>query len=833
VLPSNATVRLWLGAHLRDLFGESSHSQAPALVGTFATETAYEPQFDAIALDLARTPLAAPDFGDVAAVVVDGALRVPAAFQDLVDVGDWEPDTTDLVLRTDVQTLRYTSGALRTFEGGVLQMRNLNIRQGQVVRATGPHALVLVVDGDARIDGHLLAGGASATNQQFGQYRGVGDVVPPVLGGGSLDLGQATPGPHGGPTGGSGGSHAFLGPLHDDAAGQSAAGTVGAGGAAGAVGCNDCTRSAGGGGGAMATAGDPWYPTAPGAGTGFVQRTGQGGFGCAGSSGAITRTLAGGAMGNPLFRDADAGNDFWGIGYEPRHGTRRAGELAAPRGGSGGGAGGNYDYLGACEATNAFSVLQAGAGGGGGGVIVLQVRGTLTISSTGRIGANGGNGNRSVRYIDHIGGGGGGAGGTIVLMAGRGIVLHTHGETFANQDYDFVLSADGGICTTDNFQAPFVTGKYPANGQPTIAGSTYDSGPLGGFGGLGSIQLMVPPGTGNLDLTNTVLDDAITIVHNGLPLQGADKQRFLGWRGFPDDAGNLVDDFGNLTNTIGGQGDMRPDPVLLPVPFTSHGRARARTGWLPLGARLRRQLSAPDGLARAVLGEPMRFANPGRSDGWLPYADGHLTAGANGTALLPAPATIVAHRASDLSLGQPLAAVELEHALPEPARDAYAGCVAEFRMAQGGSHARLQVLGSLDDTLFFAAGTVLPSTTTHLQLHATHAEFAVPEPARYVGAAGVWLPRSNARVGFAFHRAPDLATANGADPNRYPPHRSAFVHDLTDPAVVADLRLFRPTHLQVDLLLDGEFRTSVADLPPAGEAAATVALRRLWLPVRF
>ncbi|MFY9345795.1 MAG: hypothetical protein WAT39_25110, partial [Planctomycetota bacterium] len=179
-------------------------------------------------------------------------------------------------------------------------------------------------------------------------------------------------------------------------------------------------------------------------------------------------------------------------------------------------------------------------------------------------GGNGGGGSAAASCW-FAGGGGGGAGGLMILAARVHVELHVKGETYANNDYEFVLSADGGVTTTGTFGTPVVVAKYPANGQPTIPGTMYDSAPLGGFGGMGVVQLMTPAGTGNPDGTNTILDDNIRVIRNGVLLGGAQKQRFLAWRGYVNAAGVRVDDFGVPTNIQGNEGDIRPAPALLPL----------------------------------------------------------------------------------------------------------------------------------------------------------------------------------------------------------------------------------------------------------------------------
>lgn len=99
--------------------------------------------------------------------------------------------------------------------------------------------------------------------------------------------------------------------------------------------------------------------------------------------------------------------------------------LSAPLGGSGGGSG----------AALAGSV--SGAGGGGGGVLVLSVCEVLTIGTTGKIIAYGGNGGNAFLKA---GGGGGGAGGSIFITAQS---LHNDGLIAAT-------GGEGGRCLSDS-----------------------------------------------------------------------------------------------------------------------------------------------------------------------------------------------------------------------------------------------------------------------------------------------------------------------------------------------------------------------------------------------
>jgi hypothetical protein len=327
-----------------------------------------------------------------------------------------------------------------------------------------------------------------------------------------------------------------------------------------------CDRASGGGGGAFATAGDPFYKQPQGAGTSFIQRAGVGGFGCLGASGAASRTLQGGGPGGVMFVDGQPDNDFFGLGYNVFTNQLVAGELQQLTGGAGGGGGGNksQDYI--LLSPNWINDARGGGGGGGGGCLLLAAQTDIVVGPTGKIIANGGNGGggEQAGSNNQGGGGGGGSGGLLILAAQGQIQLHVKGGTYANNNYDFVLSADGGVSTTGSFGQPVVFAKYPPNGQLPQPGSTYDSAPLGGFGGMGIVELVTRPGT-NADGTNTVLDDNISLFLNGVPLSGAQKIQYLAWRGFRNAQGVLVDDFGAPTNIGANEGDIRPAPVLLPI----------------------------------------------------------------------------------------------------------------------------------------------------------------------------------------------------------------------------------------------------------------------------
>ena len=462
-------------------------------------------------------------------------------------VYDFMPNMPEVVLNTSVCTVQTANGPLQTFYGGVFVFRDIVIPAGVTVNARGPNPLVLVATRNVIIGGLLAAQGRNGQ-----RVNTLNSANFPALGG------------SGGPGGGDGGNGSPL-TTQRSATGEQGMDPLGMpiGGGGGLLwSAATSGRGSGGGGGAFATQGDPWF--LPGGGT-FPQMLGHGGPGGLGGSGTPTRSLPGGTPGSSPFTDAFADNDFFGVGYDVFRRRVVVGELPLPIGGQGGGGGGD---LANGPASNWFSDPKGGGGGGGGGCLVVYAQGFIAVTATGKVSADGGSGGggEQAGSCNQGGGGGGGSGGMVILASRQAIALVVKGETFANSDYSFVVSADGGTCLTGTFGTPVVDRKYPSNRTPISPtyGNTYNYAPLGALGGMGIVQLMAPPGN-NGDGTNTVLDDSIILVKDGNLLFGAQKQRYLAWRGFQDQNGVFVDDFGQPTNIGRNEGDIRPAPVLLPL----------------------------------------------------------------------------------------------------------------------------------------------------------------------------------------------------------------------------------------------------------------------------
>ena len=463
---------------------------------------------------------------------------------------DWVAPLGVTVLDTDSTTLQPTTGPAITVNGGVFVFRNVTIPNGSTVIGRGSRPMVWIttsmqVDGRLGVDGEdgqkvdtLFSANVPATGGRGGAAGGDGGRGSPQIALRSL-AGQPGNGP---------------------------GNSTGFGGGGGRLGSPQCGFGSGGGGGAFATIGDPWFKVAPGTGTAFVQPTGLGGFGCAGLSGASARTLVGGGPGGALFVDSRGDNDFFGVGIDVRSGQPVIGELAQLVGGAGGGGGGDIASDNPLLSPNWINDQKGGGGGGGGGALLVFASTDIVVGPTGRVTANGGNGGSGEMGYFSTGpgnnaGGGGGSGGLLILAALGTIDLEVKGGTYANNNFDFVLSADGGACTTSSFTPAVVSSKYALATTALYAGN-YDRFPLGGFGGMGIVQLAAPSGI-NQDGTNTVLDDNIVLRLNGAVLTGAQKRAYLAWRGYRNAQGVLVDDFGAPTDIDGNEGDIRPAPVLL------------------------------------------------------------------------------------------------------------------------------------------------------------------------------------------------------------------------------------------------------------------------------
>lgn len=875
VLPNNAEVRVIVSPLLEDIAGENNLATVgyDPVFDTFQTVAAYDQQWDAVVEDF--IDVRNVDFGAVfpesVAEVGPGYVRAGFDFGGAATTLDYRPLSAEVVLNTSFTQIIPDGGLPFTVNGGVFKFRDVEIPQGVTVRGQGPNPMVWQCSGKFTVAGTLTVSGGDGARvdtlraANVAKAAGIG-----ACGGGNGGLG--TP---------SGTARDFSGET-----GRGPGQEAGKGGRGGKIACdNICYNNtapnfyngsgggSGGGGGAMATQGDPgWIGLNPGFLTSrtpnaqplitmaFQQVLGYGGGGCSGGAGTRSKFLEGGEPGDVLFADSRADNNFWGSGIDLNRRLRIIGEMEQPTGGGGGGGGGDTC---APDGQPWYTDFSGGGGGGGGGVLVIQALEEIRITNTGTISADGGDGGggEQAGNCGNAGGGGGGAGGMVVLMSAKAIEFEAHGNTgvnrflfdsppnpqFASRDYSFAVSADGGVCKVGNFgTGTNITGKYGTNGQPMWAATTYDANPAGGVGGMGIVQLMAPPGDNSADGTNTILDDNIHVYMPGMMavegpsnpanrVTGLAKQQLLGWRGFPDEQGVWRDDGGAETSDAAG--DIRPAPVL--VPSTLQVTSRARSKWIDTGRSQRRPLASPDGGARgldtsggAEVGPVFAFAGTD-TDGYVR----HVVNGPNN--VLPIFETVIeaTNVAEIVANTDYLGAPAYRVVLSEPvlgSEQRYVQYEGELLNAQGVVLQGYGILAHTRDTVWLDArrGPV-PEEAVTLRVRAKFFEVRVNGNenlgATYGETTESQLPKSNVRIGFAFHRDP-----TSTDPeDRFPSEAGEFVYNMADPALATWLGTGAPRYVMWDVLFDLQYRPGGAVPPFVTSAPPLPELRFLRLPFRF
>lgn len=897
VLPSNANVRLIVESRLEDLSGESNRNNADHLrvAFTFQTEAARAPQFDAIVESFDNFDLIdlEPTFLEPLAEIGSGYVRAGFEFEGSETQFDYRPSVTEVVLNTDFTQVSPSNGAPFNVSGGVFEFRDVTIPLGVTVRGTGSKPMVWLVSGDFRVEGTLSVAGGDGARVDTLQSANF-----------------PTPGGIGGCGGGNGGRGS---PATSDTSirGENGFGSFQAAGLGGPGGRHSCTQAAcvrggGGGGGSFTTQGDPhyclaWLGTPPG-----LPHTGlgMGGKMCAGTPPTGPQVDAGPV----IFLDTRRDNDFWGSGIKlapPRQ--RISGEMLTPQGGAGGGGGGDSNTSSRCPPNPGFIVDTKGGGGGaGGGILIIKALGRIIVNSTGLINANGGTGGGGEQAGTNgsAGGGGGGSGGMIVLMSGSGIHVVAHGAPYTdailssnqNRAYDFAIQADGGHGLRGPFQGNQISGKYPGKGGPT-SNTTWNINPIGGFGGLGLIQMMAPPGenapvTSGGDGTRTRLDDSVyfyaddamlaqglvrgTNPNLGAAMTGPEKEKYLGWRGFINEQGIGKDDDDetvSLPHNNHGEGDIRPSPVLLPAPFGPISRVRSR--WIDTGATARRVDATGTDQSPRTMVEQIDQADPTNPFTSLKAGPTFLFTGTF-SAASSATTGYVQYVDSPTGVERVVPAV-----LPSPIAVAAIEDGAEWRGVRA-YLLRLRetstVLGQIPNRyvgyrvrLFNALGTaiggyrILSHTGSEIYL-STDAGFLPEEPAAsvqvladlfdYRTTAGEGfgptfvenshnVPNANARIGFAFHVNPEAARA-GEDPNRVPQNSNEFLYelDLQRPDKMRQIRELGKSlnpaggavSVQYDILFNASFTERSGNIDATRElspASPRPEIRQLVLPFQF
>lgn len=876
ILPNNASIRVIVEATLEDMSGESNVNDASynRVFGEFQTQSSYDVGFDALVENFVNLDVVdlTAGFVEPLAEIVPGAIRANFDFEGSRTNLKYEPTTQEVVLDTDFTQILPSNGQPINVSNGIFTFQEVKIPAGVTVRGTGSNPMVWLVTGDFEVSGRLLVSGGA------GQRVDTLNSANFPSGGGIGNCG-----------GGNGGQASQFTNSRTETAekgfGPSQVPNVGGGG--GRLSCtSSCLGGSGGGGGSFVTQGDPYYKAA--ATAQWVQPTGVGAFGCANRN---SQVLPGGEAGSAVFTDPRPDNNFWGSAVNVNLGMRISGEMVTPHGGQGGGGGGDYSLSCAVpDRRNFANDEKGGGGGGGGGVLIIKALGSIIVTKTGKIIADGGNGGGGAwaGSCNRAGGGGGGAGGMVVLMAGKRIQLYKHGGPYAapNNNYDFSISADGGVGLLDVYGSAtgWIRGKYDPFPHLSNTASNMNGRPAGGFGGLGLIQLMAPPGPnpGEDDQTNTILDDSIDIIDpiTLAKIEGADKMRFLAWRGTMDPNGVPRDDEGVEVIIGKEEGDIRPTPILMPAPYGT--RSRIRSTWIDLGAANRRMtVLGGDGVPRGV-GQTGSFT-PGDSFGPQP----EFSAVNFGDMLNDPVAGYIktkdgAISGVDVDYPEVAGAVDIPVASLSNVNYVVGGSAANYYkgnkqfmrvtlsspstvlgtlperyshyfafVTENGSRLTgdFRLLGHDDRTIYLSSesGTLpdmVGSPSRQIKITLTSKLFSVFTngiegfPQSFIGrnaqpGQGVQVPRANIRIGFAFHQDPSDSNAS-----RFPAlnaGRQTFFADWGNTTKLNELYEGGYRYVMYDVLFNTQYQESSTfpNTNSLGPDTPRPELRRLVLPYRY
>ena len=441
----------------------------------------------------------------------------------------------------------------------------------------------------------------------------------------------------------------------------------------------------------------------------------------------------------------------------------------------------------------------------------------------------------------------------VILMSAKAIVIEAHGDQsvgpqgrfvygspsttstpdhpFTGNDYDFAISADGGVCTTGGFGSVQVQGKYRPNGQTMLSGNSYDGEPLGGLGGMGIVQLMVPPGENLNDNTNTRLDDQIIFAQPGtvnasqpygVPYQGPAKRQLIGWRGYQNELDIYVDDLGVATSIGNNEGDIRPSPTLMPVPFNAKSRVRSK--WIDTGASRRRSVAGADGLPRgldtsggAQVGPVFEFAGidvNSVNSGYVDYEEVGQSVRINYPAI-GSPIRVASIDANASYLGEPAFLFKLEGPLPGN-DNRYVNYEAELVNEANTLLKGYRVLNHVGNELLVEplAGPIPDAAKVQIRAKffkvVTDGAEGLGPTYTSVGEPPVPVPIANVRIGFAFHQDPADENAS-----RYPANNQQFVRDLEEQGLQDWISINGPPRfVQWDVVFDMTFQPGVA-VPPS------------------
>lgn len=523
LMPPLTNLRSVITEEFKDLRGETSllpqNLFAPATTTNAPSPLAdnYLEEFTTADNDDVTAPFAEPH-----AVWGGGGLEAAFSFAGTGGIDgdfDWKVRTGELKIFNSVtETINGGPGFVvqktQSVIGGVIDVRNLHVEPGGVLRFTGPNPITILASGNILIEGSIEVSGDN--------NLGVVTLNTTNI---------AEPGAPGQCGGGKGGTGSPLTTASSPRGGNGfgAFGVADSGGGGGET-CWTTTpqvngrRGSGGGGGRFGP--DVPDPLSAVAGEFDQDKIGldaEPGFGNRDSntSGSTSGTglCVGGVVGPAPFFDGNSTNDFFGTMFVSGGGVVADqlifGELKEPWAGAGGGGGGDANrpknsstYPG--DWGIAGDEKGAGGGGGGGSLQILAL-GNIEFVGAGKIFCRGGTGGggENTLFLNRVGGGsGGGSGGHVILQAGGVIdfsaldvngangktnvaVLATGGQGGAGKDDNGGATLSGGGIMKETASVKDACPELPIpqqNCRGHIDGT-------GGDGGPGLVQLHTSTGT--------------------------------------------------------------------------------------------------------------------------------------------------------------------------------------------------------------------------------------------------------------------------------------------------------------------------------------------------
>ena len=481
ILPAASRFRAVIRPGFEDLVGDPNlldlddFAEAPTLDSQFTSLTPPDGNADGLdeSFDLSGTTPGSFEDSDAlfATTVADwggGDLTSAFSFEGTGgnDNGDfdWVIGDDEDIFFFDTSSTTISGGpggsptSTQTSVGGLVNVRDLIILEGAILRVQGPNPMTINATGSVIIRGTLDLSGFSAKNVA------------------TLNTGnQAEKGGAGAAGGGRGGnaSETTNNTTLRGGTGVGAFGLLNGGGIGGesghAEGGKENRRPGTGGGGSFGEFLVSTKRIAPEDGDDGVATT----------TGCVTNQspAAGGPAGPDPFVNADLEDNVFGVrpitdGAGNLLDLKR-GELQSLWAGAGGGGGGDAVPGAECPSPNwtPGSDEKGGGGGGGGGALRVNALGPIIFGNNGTILAEGGQGavGENTNFLDHIGGTGGGGSGGHVLLETAAQIDFTDGNPATAMSRSYI-SAQGGL------------GGQGA--EPPID--------QGGAGGAGVIQLHVP-----------------------------------------------------------------------------------------------------------------------------------------------------------------------------------------------------------------------------------------------------------------------------------------------------------------------------------------------------